>query len=66
MGSLGDLVRGLCLPWEIKRHWPDTTLTWLVEPSWKSLVENHPLIDEVIVFDRPRGIWPPSTPYTKI
>jgi lipopolysaccharide heptosyltransferase I len=55
MGSLGDLVRGLCLPGEIKRHWPGTTLTWLVEPSWKSLVDNHPLIDEVIVFDRPRG-----------
>ena len=55
MGSLGDLVRGLCLPGDIKRHWPGATITWLVEPSWKSLVDYHPLIDEVIVFDRPRG-----------
>ena len=55
MGSLGDLVRGLCLPAAIKRRWPDTTVTWLVEPSWKSLVDYHPLIDDVIVFDRPRG-----------
>ena len=54
MGSLGDLVRGLCLPGEIKHNWPDTTLTWLVEPRWKPLVDRHPLIDEVIVFDRPR------------
>ena len=27
-----------------------------MEPSWKSLVDYHPLIDDVIVFDRPRGI----------
>lgn len=66
MGSLGDLVRGLCLPWEIKQHWPDTTLTWLVEPSWKSLVENHPLIDEVIVFDRPRGLAAVNTLYQNL
>jgi len=66
MGSLGDLVRGLCLPGEIKQHWPDTTLTWLVEPSWKSLVENHPLIDEVIVFDRPRGPAAVNTLYQNL
>lgn len=55
MGSLGDLVRGLCLPGEIKRHWPGATITWLVEPSWKSLVDYHPLIDDVIVFNRIKG-----------
>jgi ADP-heptose:LPS heptosyltransferase len=66
MGSLGDLVRGLCLPYEIKRHWPDTSLTWLVEPGWKSLVENHPLIDEVIVFDRPRGLAAVKTLYQNL
>jgi len=54
MGSLGDLVRGLCVPGEIKRNWPATTVTWLVEPKWRPLVERHPLIDDVIVFDRPR------------
>jgi len=54
MGALGDLVRGLCIPGEIKRNWPATTLTWIVEPKWKPLVDRHPLIDDVIVFDRPR------------
>jgi ADP-heptose:LPS heptosyltransferase len=54
MGSLGDLVRGLCLPGEIKRNWSATKITWLVEPNWEPLVNSHPLIDEVIVFDRPR------------
>lgn len=55
MGSLGDLVRGLCLPGAIKHNWPGAKITWLVEPSCKSLVEYHPLIDEVITFNRPRG-----------
>lgn len=54
MGSLGDLVRGLCLPAEIKRNWPQTRVTWLVEPGWKSLLDTHPHIDEILVFDRPR------------
>ncbi|MGD9331779.1 MAG: glycosyltransferase family 9 protein [Desulfobacterales bacterium] len=27
-----------------------------MEPNWQSLAHYHPLIDEVIVFDRPRGI----------
>jgi lipopolysaccharide heptosyltransferase II len=56
MGSLGDLVRGLCLPGEIKRQWPAATVSWLVEPPWEPLVDFHPLIDDVIVFDRPRGV----------
>jgi ADP-heptose:LPS heptosyltransferase len=56
MGSLGDLVRGLCLPGHIKRQWPAATVTWLVEPSWRTLVDFHPRIDNVIVFDRPRGL----------
>jgi len=54
MGSLGDLVRGLCIPGEIKRNWPTASITWLVEPRWESLVASHPMIDDIIVFDRPR------------
>jgi heptosyltransferase I len=53
MGSLGDVTRGLCLVAPIKQALPDSTITWLVEPRWADLVSAHPLIDEVIVFDRP-------------
>lgn len=56
MGSLGDLVRGLCLPEAIKRSQPGWRITWLVEPQWRRLVQDHPHIDRVTVFDRPRGI----------
>jgi lipopolysaccharide heptosyltransferase II len=56
MGALGDLVRGLCLPAMIKAQYPNTHISWLVEPRWHDLVRHHDLIDNVLVFDRPRGI----------
>ena len=56
MGSLGDLVRGLCLAHMLKRGRPRSRVTWLIEPQWQRLVENHPYIDRLLVFDRPRGV----------
>ncbi len=56
MGSLGDVVRGLCLVAHIKKHLPESRVTWLVEPKWAELVRLHSQIDKMIVFDRPRGV----------
>lgn len=56
MGSLGDVVRGLCLVSHIKTNLPDSRVTWLVEPKWVDLVSLHPQIDKVIVFNRPKGL----------
>jgi lipopolysaccharide heptosyltransferase II len=52
MGSLGDIARGLCLVAHLKTHRPGCRLTWLVEPKWAPLVQCHPLIDRVIIFQR--------------
>ena len=60
MGSLGDLIRGLCLVSQIKKNLPGSRVTWLVEPAWAELVAFHLQIDKMIVFDRSRniiGIW---------
>jgi ADP-heptose:LPS heptosyltransferase len=60
MGSLGDVVRGLCLVSHIKDNLPQSTITWLVEPRWSKLVGIHPQIDKIIVFNRPKnilGVW---------
>ncbi|MEA3437602.1 MAG: glycosyltransferase family 9 protein [Thermodesulfobacteriota bacterium] len=60
MGSLGDLIRGLCLVSHIKNNLPGSRVTWLVEPAWAELVAFHPQIDKMIVFDRPGnivGVW---------
>ena len=56
MGSLGDVVRGLCLVSHIKNNLPQSRVTWLIEPKWAELVDFHPQIDKMIVFNRPRGV----------
>lgn len=56
LGAIGDVVRGLPVAVRIKRAWPDAEITWAVEPISKGLVSEHPAIDKVIVFDRPRGL----------
>jgi lipopolysaccharide heptosyltransferase II len=60
MGALGDIARGLCLVSHIKSRFPLSSITWLVEPKWREIVSQHPQIDNILIFDRPRwkkGIW---------
>lgn len=56
MGALGDVVRGLYIVDAIKRAAPNARITWLVEPACAGIVRLQANVDEVIVFDRPRGI----------
>lgn len=56
MGSIGDVVRGLALVDQIKDSWPETELSWLVEPRCEEIVRAHPRIDRVIVFNRKKGL----------
>lgn len=55
-GAIGDVVRALPLAMRLKKFWPETELHWAVEPISRTLVEGHPAIDQVIVFDRSRGL----------
>ena len=56
MGSLGDVVRGFCLVSHIKNNLPNSKITWIVEPAWSELVDFHPRIDKMIVFNRPKNV----------
>ena len=56
MGAIGDVTRGLPIAVRIKRSWPDSQISWAVEPLSAPLVTGHPAIDRVVVFDRKRGI----------
>lgn len=56
MGSLGDVVRGMYLVNAMKNAIPDLCVTWLVEPACAGMVSMHRGIDEVIVFERKRGL----------
>ncbi|MCB0358909.1 MAG: glycosyltransferase family 9 protein [Bdellovibrionales bacterium] len=55
-GAIGDVTRALPLATRIKRHWPTVHLAWGVEPISRPLVDRHPAIDEVIVFQRSGGL----------
>ena len=52
MGSLGDIIRALCLVSHIKSHWPQSHVSWLVEARWAELIRLHSQIDTVIIFRR--------------
>jgi len=55
-GSIGDVTRALPLAGMLRRRFPKATLAWSVEPPSLPLVELCRAVDEIIVFDRPRGI----------
>lgn len=56
MGALGDVTRGLALVDQLKNRDRKPHITWIVEPLSESLVRMHPGVDEVIVFERHRGL----------
>ncbi|MCP4370873.1 MAG: glycosyltransferase family 9 protein, partial [Deltaproteobacteria bacterium] len=56
MGALGDVVRGLGLVSHIKNYLPKSQISWIVEPAWSELVDFHPQINKMIVFNRPKNL----------
>ena len=52
MGSLGDIIRALCLVSHIKSHIPQSDVSWLVEARWAEFIRLNSQIDTVIIFRR--------------
>jgi len=50
--SLGDIVLALPALTALRRNFPEARISWLVRPEFAALLENHPDLDEIIVFDR--------------
>ncbi|MGO9603883.1 MAG: glycosyltransferase family 9 protein [Candidatus Binataceae bacterium] len=57
LGAIGDVVRALPLLGRMRRSWPDARITWAVEPKSSPILEHHPWLDDVIVYDRRRAPW---------
>ena len=57
LGAIGDVVRALPLLGRIRNAWPDAHIAWAVEPKSSRLLDHHPWLDEVIVYDRTRAPW---------
>ena len=63
-GSIGDVTRAVPLANLIRRGYPKATLAWAVEPLASPLLEHHPAVDEVILFDR-RHWWKNFGPFLR-
>jgi heptosyltransferase I len=55
LGAIGDVVRALPLLGRIRRAWPAAHLAWAVEPKSQAVLEGHPWVDELIVYNRRRA-----------
>jgi len=63
-GSIGDVTRALPLANVLRRAFPNARITWSIEPPALPVLENHPAIDEIIVFDR-KLWWKSLVPFLR-
>jgi heptosyltransferase I len=54
MSAVGDAVQVLPVLTALKRAFPQTRISWLIQPGPHSLVQGHPAVDEFLLF--PRGL----------
>lgn len=54
LGAIGDVVRALPLLGRMRRAWPAAHIAWAVEPKSQAVLEGHPWLDELLVYDRRR------------
>jgi heptosyltransferase I len=55
MSAVGDAVHVMPVVHALKAHAPAARISWVLQPGPATLVRGHPLVDEVIPFDRGRG-----------
>jgi heptosyltransferase I len=55
ISTVGNAVHTLPVVNSLKAHRPDSRITWIMQPGSAALVQGHPAVDEVVVFDRKRG-----------
>jgi heptosyltransferase I len=56
LSALGDAVHVLPVLNALKRAWPGSRITWLIQPVPYRLVQDHPAVDRFVVFQRRRGL----------
>lgn len=56
MSAVGDTVHVLPVLHALKRANPAMHITWILQPGPATLVRGHQLVDEIILFDRTRGM----------
>lgn len=56
MSAVGDAVHVLPVICALKREYPGSHITWVLQPGPAALVRGHDAVDEIVIFDRSRGL----------
>jgi heptosyltransferase I len=56
LGAMGDIVHTLPAVATLRRSFPEASITWMIEPRWRPLIEGNAAIDDVAEFDRAGGL----------
>ena len=54
--ALGDVVQSLPILPALKARFPTAQISWVIRDSFANLLEGHPLIDEIIPFNRSSSV----------
>jgi len=55
LGAIGDVIRALPLLTRVRRAYPSAHIAWAVEPTAASLLDYHPALNDVLLYQRSRG-----------
>jgi heptosyltransferase-1 len=57
--ALGDVVNALSALSALRAIWPEAKISWVINASLRGLLDGHPELDEVVVYDRARTSFSP-------
>ncbi len=55
--SIGDILQAFSVLPFLRKRFPQAKIYWAVEARWKSLIENHPFLQEAVCVDRNRKFF---------
>lgn len=57
LSAIGDVVRVLPALHALRDRYPHAQIDWAVEPKSADVLLDHPALDQVLIFERPEGLW---------
>ncbi|MDX1577575.1 MAG: glycosyltransferase family 9 protein [Gemmatimonadota bacterium] len=56
MSAIGDTIHAVPVVASLREAWPETRITWVIQPVPLQLMRGRPDVDEFLVFHRKRGL----------
>ena len=50
--ALGDIIQAIPVLSSLRKNFPKAHISWMVRNEFADLIEDHPYLDEIILFDR--------------